>query len=454
MKNKYYLYSMLAAALTLGSCDYNEEHFPGYDESTEITHVVSHEGDFTGIYPTEGYFTLRQTDEDTENSDRNTIKEALVEMLTEMYPYCDAGSSAKVNIKIGVITPGTEDPEANDEYTLVDADYEALGEEPAEHHNFAYNMDVDAYLVQFCNMRYADATEGTIVKLTYEYYANYTTTNVTVFYRKTADSWEEFVNFEPDMTYELQAEDYDLLGTGYGEPGDYDNFTYNMSQEQIDFYLAEVAERKYGYLGEGATVQLTYAYYSNRTTTNVTVVFKKTAEGWISFDPTESTTTITDMVSVLKFDGSAWELTNLISGIERLTLSNTEYTLMVDWVNENKPKFMSTQGNYEEYYFGASAKYNNINNRYSTWKNYYNVEGYLDGLKDAEIQDVMDRRLAEEAFPQIVLPAMVANPNPDMSYEVIYKIYGGRGDGNYSLSFYYNAEENKYEWDGLSPVSK
>lgn len=39
MKNKYYLYSMLAAALILGSCDYNEEHFPGFDELAHPTHV-------------------------------------------------------------------------------------------------------------------------------------------------------------------------------------------------------------------------------------------------------------------------------------------------------------------------------------------------------------------------------------------------------------------------------
>lgn len=32
MKNKYYLYGLFAAALTLTGCDYNEDHFPGYNE--------------------------------------------------------------------------------------------------------------------------------------------------------------------------------------------------------------------------------------------------------------------------------------------------------------------------------------------------------------------------------------------------------------------------------------
>ncbi len=39
MKNKFYLYSMFAAALLLGGCDYNEEHFPGFDELARPTHV-------------------------------------------------------------------------------------------------------------------------------------------------------------------------------------------------------------------------------------------------------------------------------------------------------------------------------------------------------------------------------------------------------------------------------
>lgn len=39
MKNKYYLYSILAAALALNSCDYNEDHFPGFDELAHPTHI-------------------------------------------------------------------------------------------------------------------------------------------------------------------------------------------------------------------------------------------------------------------------------------------------------------------------------------------------------------------------------------------------------------------------------
>ena len=47
-----------------------------------------------------------------------------------------------------------------------------------------------------------------------------------------------------------------------------------------------------------------------------------------------------------------------------------------------------------------------------------------------------------------------SDPDPDMSYEITYNVYAGRGKGDYAMSFYYNAEEDKYEWDELTPVLK
>ncbi len=451
--NKKLTYSLCAAAFLLAGCDYNEDNFPGYMDEAQAEQVAYYEGEFTGTYPAEGYFPLNVSNEAAEAEDRAAIESALVEMMEEMYPYCDAGSSAKVTVKIATVTPGVEDPEVSDDYTLVDADYEALGEEPASHHNFAYYMDVHAYLVEFCKMKYADATEGTIVKLTYAYY-DHGVTNVSKFYQKTADSWEEFINFQPDETYTLADADYEYFGTEYGEPGRYHNFDANMSEEQINFYLTSVAERKFGYLAEGSTITLTYAYYADGSATNVTVNFQRTADGWTDFDPSAAVYTVSDMITVLKYDGSNWTMTNLISDVERYTLGEAEYTILTDWVNENKPEFMSTQGKYEDYYFGSSPEHGNINNRYATWSNYYNVDGYLDDLKDEEIQAIMDERLANEGIAALLLPVMVAEPNPDFSYEVTYEVYGGRGNGNYAMSFYYNAEEDKFEWDELSPIRK
>ena len=88
-----------------------------------------------------------------------------------------------------------------------------------------------------------------------------------------------------------------------------------------------------------------------------------------------------------------------------------------------------------------------------TWSKYYNVDGYLTGLDNDAIQAIMDQRIAE-GISGIVLPLMVTDPDPDMSYEITYNVYAGRGKGDYAMSFYYNAEEDKYEWDELTPVLK
>lgn len=88
--NKKLIYGLCAASFLMTACDYNEDNFPGFDQEP-LTDVVYYEGEFTGKYPTEGYFSLVQGDEE---SGKATIEKALIEMLEDTYPYCDKGSSA------------------------------------------------------------------------------------------------------------------------------------------------------------------------------------------------------------------------------------------------------------------------------------------------------------------------------------------------------------------------
>lgn len=205
---------------------------------------------------------------------------------------------------------------------------------------------------------------------------------------------------------------------------------------------------------KGNTIELTYKYYTeDKKTENRTVLYQYNGTEWVAYDPEEPIIEIADRITVMKYDGTSWKLTNLISGVIRQKMESEGYTALVAWVKENKPAFMSDQKDNEEYYFGASAGYNNINNNYSTWSKYYNVDGYLTGLDNDAIQAIMDQRIAE-GISGIVLPLMVTDPDPDMSYEITYNVYAGRGKGDYAMSFYYNAEEDKYEWDELTPVLK
>lgn len=446
--NKKLIYGLCAASFLMTACDYNEDNFPGFDQEP-LTDVVYYEGEFTGKYPTEGYFSLVQGDEE---SGKATIEKALIEMLKDTYPYCDKGSSAKIKVKVADVMPSQEkEPAYEDAYELSTADYDAMGtgkNEP-EHDNFSYRIDPNDYLPDFCAGKYADKAEGFICKIIYKYYSNRVTTTQAKYYKKGADGWTEepLIPYDADKKLPLEEQDYDAMGIEAGEPGANDTF---VSDEQADAYLPIFLQNKYTYVAkEGLTVEVTYKVSGKEKKT----IYRYNGSAWEVYNPKASiVVSVTERITVMKFDGKEWKLSNLISDIKELSLTNAEYTKLVEWVKENKPEFMSTQNTTSEYYFGADTKNNNINNKYSTWTQYYNVDGYLNDLKDEEIQAIMDERLAKEAFPLILLPDMVNNPDPDISYTVIYKIYGGRGNGNYAMSFYYSKEDNAYTWDEMAPV--
>lgn len=446
--NKKLIYGLCAASFLMTACDYNEDNFPGFDQEP-LTDVVYYEGEFTGKYPTEGYFSLVQGDEE---SGKATIEKALIEMLEDTYPYCDKGSSAKIKVKVADVMPSQEkEPAYEDAYELQKADYDSMGEEkgqPGKHDNFDSKMDINAYLTAFCSTKYADKAEGFVCKITYKYYAGGKTNDQSRYYKKGADDWTEepLIPYDADKKYSLREQDYKAMGISESEIVE----TF-VSNEQADACLPIFLLNKYAYVAKnGLTVEVTYKV-SNK---EKKAIYRYNGSAWEVYNPEESVVvSITERITVMKFDGKEWKLSNLISNIEKLSLTNAEYTKLVEWVKANKPEFMSTQNTTSEYYFGADCgKNNNINNKYSTWVNYYNVDGYLDDLKDEEIQAIMDERLAKEAFPLILLPDMVDNPDPDTSYTVIYKIYGGRGNGNYAMSFYYSKEDNAYTWDEMAPV--
>lgn len=447
--NKKFIYSLCAASFLMTACDYNEDNFPGFDQEP-ITDVVYYEGDFTGKYPTEGYFTLVQGDEDAGKAE---IEEALISMLETAYPYCDEGSSAKIKVKVADVMPEQmQEPAYSAEYELQKADYDAMGEgkgKPGEHDNFSSSAKPGDYLPDFCAEKFGDKAVGDVVKVTYAYYSSGKTTDEYKFYKKEADgTWaEEPLFYVADKEYQLTSADYSSMGTGEGEPGKNSTFT---SATQAGNALPIFLQNKYAYIAaDGMTVEVTYKVAGNEKE----AVYRYNGSVWEVYNPKASVVvSVSERITVMKFDGKEWKLANLISNIEKLTLANAEYVKLVEWVNTNKPEYMSTQNTTSEYYFGADTKNNNINNKYSTWVQYYNVDGYLDDLEDEEIQVIMDERLAKEAFPLILLPDMVDSPDPDTSYTVIYKVYNGRGSGSYAMSFYYNAEDNTYTWDEMTPV--
>lgn len=373
-------------------------------------------------------------------------------MLKDMYPYCDKGSTAKVKVLYGDISADYTTVEADESYTLQNADYDAMGEEsgqPGKYNNFDSSMDLDAYLTAFCAEKYATLEVGKIVCIGYKFYAG-STSDKEAFYQKTAEGWQSYSSFTPDKTYELVTEDYDSMGEDRGFPGKYDNFDSNMD---VDFYLTTFLKNHFPYAADGLTCEVTYKYYANKITENRKAVYKNNAGVWMSYNPFAEVTTVTSKIAELSYDGTAWTLLRLLGGSKEITFAEADYQALVDWVAANKPEgFLGQDPTKEEYYFGASSKYGNVNNKYSTWVKYYNVDGYLTGKSDEEIQNIMDEHLAF-GIAEILLPQWIDKPDSGLSYVVIYKVYGGRGDGYYAMSFMYNEGTGKYEKTS-DPVKK
>ena len=148
MRTKYLLYSLFAtAALTVASCDYNEEHFPGFDELAQPTDVGNDTlylastdyGTIAGIAanknialskdPTDSVFykaleDVKDNEYFTENAQAAWYLPAY---LNQLFPYYDDGSKATIYYKEYENLPGYLNDFSNiKNYNLDSDDYKAV----------------------------------------------------------------------------------------------------------------------------------------------------------------------------------------------------------------------------------------------------------------------------------------------------------------------------------------
>jgi hypothetical protein len=250
-------------------------------------------------------------------------------------------------------------------------------------------------------------------------------------------------------SYTLLTADYDAMGTTSGTPGKYDNFDATMD---LNLYLTNYLKIKFPYTAAKTVINVSYQYYdaSTKVTSTKNKAYLYDGSVW---SEAVATTVISDKVADFEYQGATkgWVMTMLIGGVERYTFVTADYQLLYDWVKANKdPLYISNQAATaatDEYYFGASAKYNNINNKVSTWKSYYNVNNEYDGKTDDEINTLMQTRLAQ-GIKDIVLPARYASPEEGTSYIVSYVLYGSTVPGTYYMSFMWNATDGFYKISG------
>lgn len=412
---KINIFSLLLAILFMAGCDYNDKYFDGFDD-IEISDLVNYEGEYTGKYTDGNYFLVKDSVESRVNT-----------MLKGMFLYCDEGSTAKVSVNFGTLLPGFE----NMKYVLLAEDYDSMGEEsgqPGKYNNFDSQMDVDAYLTAFCDAKFPDAANWSTVSIVYNYYREDKPRTST--YEKGRAGWTPY-NFVK-KEYTLVPEDYRLMDRKY------DDFN-----GEVDAIFTAFLKLKFPFAAKWSAYSLTYNYFSGGVTAPKTSTYWFDGADWSVFDPQVSPyvqdVEVNTVIADMKYDGRNWELLRLLGGTERYTFAAADYKLLTDWVNANKPEYMKDATN--EFYFGASSNYGNINNQYSNWKGFDPNNEYQ--IADKDLQVLMNERLSE-GIGSIVLAEKYPTPDTGLVYEVTYKIYQG-ATSDYLMSFMYNEEKGKYE---------
>jgi len=146
------------------------------------------------------------------------------------------------------------------EYTLSESDYSTIAdlaladaqtpedssriENIDDYYAFADEFKAADYVPAFLANKYVALDEGSVINVTYNYLGSVEILNMLAQYEY----------------YTLQYYDYNSMGEGDGEPGEYDNFAYYMD---VESYLSDFLAEKYPDAEEGFQVAVTYDYYDN-----------------------------------------------------------------------------------------------------------------------------------------------------------------------------------------------
>jgi hypothetical protein len=164
------------------------------------------------------------------------------------------------------------------------------------------------------------------------------------YYKFDGTSWKKATG-----VYALSASDYESMGTAYGQPGKYHNFSSSSAPEN---YLPTFLSGLYPYGQEGDKVIVSYKYYSGGTSTRADeYVF--TAGMWTKV------TGIIQKSEQFVFTGNEWVFDPTV----HITMTKDDYQMIVDQVaaDANLAQYV-TYGNTESYY-GASSYYGNFDIR-------------------------------------------------------------------------------------------
>jgi hypothetical protein len=385
MKKTFYtLISGLAFAVLLGGCTKYNDQFDGLEAKTMPTNLASYT------------YTLTDADYTTITNAVNKVANDSISYYNNLLKTASSADSVEIKADIARIK---SDP------AYVNAVYVGA--------NKFFNSTLQAkdYVPYLLNSTYLYADKGSIMNATY---------NVVDYGDTTA--------IPSTSKFTLTADDYNLMGTGTNQPGQYDNMSNLMP---VLSYLNTYLKLKCPYAVANDIKMVSYVYYDSNKTT------KK-------------------QYRILVFDGISWKATAeqynytgsywLYDPTVKLTMAKSDYQIMVDYVLATPEIAIFAHPYYknEEYYWGFASRYSNTSFRLSYRNPYFTgayvqpatIDPELYALKTTEEKvALMWSRLkgGMEIFAQLRFPAAVPQVSGiDVYYRLKTLVYYPLGTGGAS----------------------
>jgi len=253
--------------------------------------------------------------------------------------------------------------------------------------------------------RVTDAKMGDIMLVTYFWNGTKKITKELALFKYDGINWS--VSENPHF---FEGADYYEMGTGEGQPGADSSFSVNIPAEK---YIPTYLKQRNPYAEEGQTAEFVYLFlYGGNTYIHDVYVYK---EGEWKNEEQKS--------MQFQNDGEKWFFDPSI----RFEMSSDDYQIIVNWIanNDTLSGYLDQKYNNTEYYFGASSYYGNFDMR--DYKRIAkDTNGYLTGLTDDEVMDVLYARLPlaieillEQKYPDAV-PVLYGK---DVYFEITFDAY-------------------------------
>ena len=399
MKKTFYsLISGLAFVLLLSSCSKFNDQFDGLDAKTAITNLAAYT------------YTLVDADYSTIATAVNKVANDSITLLNNKLKTASSADSVVIKANIARIKADS---------TYINANYVGA--------NKFFNSKLQAknYVTYLLNMNYIYADKASTMNAVYNVVDKGDTLSVPA-----------------TSKFNLTADDYNLMGQGANQPGQYDNMSNIMP---VLKYLDTFLKLKCPYAVAGDVKMVTYLFYdSNKATKKQYRVLTFNGTNWSA------------VAEQYNFIGTEW----MYDPTVKMSMVKSDYQIMVDYVLATPEIAIFAHPFYknEEYYWGFASRYSNVSFRLSYRNPYFTgtyvqpatIDPELNALTTTEAKvALMWSRLkgGMEKFAQLRYPDAVPQVSGiDVYYKLTTLVYyvGGTGGGN---------ENHEYVFQCTAPAS-